>query len=130
MTAFLYQRSSIDIVPKRATAMPSSENPKSQIPKSKSQAEFLRFVWDLGCGIWVLGFLCDQISVACEHPSSVFLFPKNCQRVARAVHGRALFRRDGHIDVVPQVCPIAEDLQLLDIASSLESHVQHSTGRG
>src|SRR5215813_1200471 len=97
MTAFLYQRSSIDIAPKRATRMP---------------------------------VLSDQISVACEQPAPVFLFPKNRQRVAGAVHWRTVFRRNGHIDVVPQVRPIAEDLQLLNVASSFESHVHHSTGGG
>src|SRR6185503_1816394 len=134
MTAFLYQRSSMDIARQRATRMPSLEipNPKSQAPNPKIQipSATSRLGWDLGFGIWGLGFLCDQISVACEHPSSVVLLAKNRQRVARAVDRRTVFRRDGHFDVVPQVRPIAEDLQLLDIALSLEFHVHHSTGRG
>src|SRR6476660_3714096 len=108
MTAFLYQgRRSTRAETSNADAICGKSqipNPKSQIPTPKFKISCIR--WDLGFGIWVLGFLHDQIGVACEHPTSVRLLPQDLQCVARPVHGGALFRREGEVDVVSNVGPI------------------------
>src|SRR4030095_13200061 len=49
--------SRLGVTPRSAEIMPISENPESQIAKPKSEPEtVLDFAWDLGFGIWDLGF--------------------------------------------------------------------------
>ena len=63
---------------------------------------------------------------ACDYINKPFDISTMRAAVAGAMHRRASSGRHGHVDVIPQVRPVAEYLQLLDIASSLEAHVLHA----